>query len=193
MKAEDPTTQAWMDYVTANSTVGHRGWWITRWPDPAKKDPGSVDGVEMSFELLRDLIENTGPVDAIWGFSQGGCFAGMLMALLCEGRRDHPLRQLLPNSQKLPSAGIFYSGFKSAFAEYQSAYTRGIDVPTLHIMGERDKMVTLEKSQTLLDVCRNATILKHKGAHEIPTSADDQAMILEFLRENVQSRKSGSL
>jgi predicted esterase len=193
MKPEDLTTKAWIDYVAANSKVGHRAWWNTRWPNPAKKDPGGVDGLEESLEFLQNLIEKTGPVHAIWGFSQGGCFAGMLMALLSERQRDHPLRKLLSESQKLPSVGIFYSGFKSTFAEYQSVYGRGIDVPTLHIMGEKDRVVTLEKAQTLVDVCQNAIILKHKGAHDIPTSAEDQAIIVDFLRKNVQSRKSGSL
>ncbi|CZR57593.1 uncharacterized protein PAC_07482 [Phialocephala subalpina] len=191
-KPDNAANKAWMDFVVATSTAGHRAWWFAQDADPAKNDPGGFEGLEKSLEYIGKFIEKSGPVDVIWGFSQGGCFAGMLMALLHEKQRDHPLRSYLPKQQGLPRAGLFFSGFKARFHQYDSVYEHGIDVPTLHIMGEEDKIVTIKRSETLKSVCRDGRTLKHPGGHNIPESEEDQTVIDEFLREvlNPKSRES---
>ncbi|CAL3969796.1 unnamed protein product [Diplocarpon coronariae] len=186
MKQKSPTTKAWSEYVAENSKSGHRAWWIARDPDVSKNEPGSLDGLERSLEYLGDLIRTTGPVHAIWGFSQGGCFAGMLMALLSNQQTNHPLRRQLPSSQPAPSAGIFFAGFKPRFAQYDSVYAAGIDVPTLHIIGSQDTIVSTKRSETLLAVCQSASLLKHEGGHDIPSSPQDQEVVIRFLRDNVR-------
>ncbi|KAK0113845.1 hypothetical protein ONS95_014092 [Cadophora gregata] len=191
MKLEDPMTRSWSEFVAQNSNSGHRAWWFAKDPNPAKKQPGSFQGLEQSLDYIGDLLQKTGPVHAIWGFSQGACFAGMLMALLSNQQRDNPLRSRLPSSQAVPSAGIFISGFKARFPQYDSAYASGIDPPTLHIIGSRDTSVTPERSETLLKVCKQPTILRHEGGHDLPSSEKDQKTIVEFLCENVHTEYLG--
>jgi pimeloyl-ACP methyl ester carboxylesterase len=189
---ETPSTKAYTEYVNANSTAGHRAWWFAR-DDPANFDVGIYDGLERSLDYLGDYIQKAAPVHAIWRFSQGACFAGLLTALLSDQLKDHPLRKHLPSSQGSPSAGIFVSGFRARFPQYDSLYAKGIDVPTLSIIGEKDDAVSPEKSEALMELCRNPSVLRHAGGHEIPSSAEHQATIIDFLRENVHSKNRESL
>lgn len=60
-------------------------------------------------------------------------------------------------------AGVFFSGFKPRFPQYESVYEYGIEVPTLHVMGINDPVVTIERAETLKSVCRDAKVMKHPG------------------------------
>lgn len=184
MNLSNPSTKAWADYVSTNSNVGHRAWWFARDPNPAANEAGGFEGLERSIDYLGDLIQRTGPVHVIWGFSQGACFAGMLTALLSEKNKDHPLRHHLPKNQGTPNAGVFFSGFKSRFHQYDSIYAPGIETATLHVMGEHDTAVTVERSQSLVELCRRAKVLKHAGGHDVPKGDEDGEKIIQFLRDN---------
>jgi len=48
-------------------------------------------------------------------------------------------------------------------------------------------MLSPEKSEALMGICREPSELRHAGGHEIPTSREHQATILNFLRGNVCS------
>lgn len=189
MNLANPSTKAWSDYVSAISTAGHRAWWFARGPEPTLGKPGGLFGLERSMEHLGDLIRETGPIHAVWGFSQGACFAGMLTALLAEENADHPLRGYLPECQGPFAAGIFFSGFKARFEQYDQIYAPGIDIPTMHVMGELDDTVAVERSLTLAGVCQKARVLKHGGGHDLPKKNEDRESVVQFLLEHTQSSK----
>jgi hypothetical protein len=134
MDLSNPSTKAWSEYVSAISAAGHRAWWFARDPNPDFNEPGGFHGLQQSIEHLGDLIQRTGPIHAIWGFSQGACFAGMLASLLSEKNKDHPLRRLLPDYQGTPNSCIFFSGFKARFEQYDEIYAPSIEVPTMHVL-----------------------------------------------------------
>jgi pimeloyl-ACP methyl ester carboxylesterase len=185
-----PAAKAWADFVAANSSgVGHRAWWYAREASPTAKNVGTFSGVEESLEFIGDLMKRTGPVHGIWGFSQGACFAAMLVALLGEGNRSHPFRKFLPQNQGTPAAGIFFSGFKARFAQYDAVYAPGIESPTMHVMGEKDDFVSIKRSEELMGVCRNPVVLTHLGGHDIPKLEPDQDDIVKFLRDNLRERE----
>ncbi|KAE9369402.1 hypothetical protein N431DRAFT_427556 [Stipitochalara longipes BDJ] len=190
--SEKPSNRAWIDYVNTNSTAGHRAWWFAR-DDLASSEGGSYEGLERSLDYLGDYMQKEAPIHAIWGFSQGACFAGLLTALLSPALKDHPLRKHLPSNQGSPSIGVFVSGFKARFPQYETIYAQGIDVPTLTIIGEKDDAVPPEKSEALMKICRESSVLRHAGGHEIPSSAEHQATIIRFLRKNLYSKNSESL
>jgi hypothetical protein len=187
MDLSSPYTKAWSEFVSANSTAGHRAWWYSKDPKPEANYAGEFEGLERSLGFIGQLIERTGPVHAIWGFSQGACFAGLLTALLQENNKEHPLRKYLPGMQETPKAGIIFSGFKPRFKQYDNIYACGIETPMLHVMGEKDTGVTVERSEVLVEVCRRAEMLKHAGGHDLPKSEEDQELIVRFVRENVGS------
>jgi hypothetical protein len=194
MDLSKPSTQAWADFVSANSPgTGHRAWWYARDPDPETQKPGTFEGLEESLTFIGELIRKTGPVHGIWGFSQGACFAGMLTALLGKGNRGHEFRHFLPKEQGTPMAGIFFSGFRARFVQYRNLYEPSIEIPTMHVMGEADLAVSVKRSVEFAGICEGATILRHAGGHDIPKKKEDQEMILRFLRENLRVRDRQSL
>jgi predicted esterase len=188
MDLSKPGNQAWSDLVTSLSASGHRAWWYARDGSLVNKETGGFYGLEESLASIGTLIRATGPVHAIWGFSQGACFAGMLCALFQDRLAEHPLRQHLGVGTEVtvPKAGVIFSGFRARFPQYDSLYeTMGIEVPTLHVIGEKDEAVRGERSQQLIEVCSEAETLGHPGGHDIPKSPADQQRIAEFLRRYV--------
>lgn len=189
MDMSSPATKAWSDYVSKNSSgIGHRAWWVARDPDPATKSSGGFEGLEQSLDFIGELIRKTGPVHAIWGFSQGGCFAGMLVSLLEDKNKANKFRKHLPEEQRTPRAGIIFSGFQARFGEYASIYNSGIDVPTMHVIGENDLAVSKDRSEALALLCRGSKVLIHPGGHDIPKLKSDQDKVIQFLRDNLSEK-----
>jgi len=139
--SENSSTNAWTEYVNANSPSGHRAWWFAS-DDPASSEKGTYEGLERSIVYLGGYMQREGPIHAIWGFSQGACFAGLLTGLLSPALKDHPLRRHLPSAQASPSASVFVSRFKARFPQYDGIYAHRIDMPTLTIIGEKDDAVS---------------------------------------------------
>lgn len=194
---KDPT---WRSYVSANSTAGHRAWWFARdssFTDSSFINPetGGYYGLEESLKAIGELIRRDGPVDAIWGFSQGACLAGMLMALLSDSGKKltdplvKELRGYLPENQKTPGAGLFFSGFRARYERYHGLYEGGIRAPTLHVMGEDDALVSVERSRVLVGVCGDgAEELRHRNGHNLPKEEVELEKVAEFLRRNLDGR-----
>lgn len=164
--------------------------------DPSSSSPsaGTFRGLEASFEALGAVMRKEGEIHGIWGFSQGACLTGMLLGLLSEQNRNHEFRKrYLPDSQGMPMAGVIFSGFKARFEQYDGLYGDGIEVPTLHVVGEKDFVVSGERSEALMGVCSKKEILRHEGAHDIPGKEEDQGVIVKFLKDNVKQRRIESL
>ena len=87
-------------------------------------------------------------------------------------------------------AGVIYSGFRARFPQYDSLYEPGIDMPMLHVIGEKDSLVRSERSEALIKVCQNSQFLKHSGGHDIPKSDEDQKTIVDFTKANVTEADS---
>ncbi|KAG0651969.1 esterase [Hyphodiscus hymeniophilus] len=177
-----PQSQRYSKWVCSKSPAGHRAWWYARDPNPAANEEGHFEGLERSLEYLGDLMRRTGPFDVILGFSQGGCFSGLLTALLEEKNKKHPLRSKFPKSQGTLKAALSFSGFKPRFQQYDGIYAHGIDTQTLHVMGEKDLVVTVERSEVLAGLCRGAKVLKFEGGHQIPQGEEQSQTVIQFLR-----------
>jgi len=179
------TNQLWSDLVLGSSSSGHRAWWFARDGDWKSKTTGGFYGLEESLDYLGAYLSERAPIHAVWGFSQGACFAGMLAALLQPKLADHPLRRHLPaEAITTPQSAVIFSGFRARFPQYDSLYEQNIDVPTLHVLGEKDPLVRSERSEALIRACQDSEILKHGGRHDIPKGEDDMARIVEFTRRH---------
>lgn len=178
-----PDNRLWTDTVNSHSNSGHRAWWFAR--ESKDNTTGSFHGLETSLEYIADLIREKGPFHGIWGFSQGGCFAGILCALMQQESVTHSLRRYLPSTLTAPVAGIVFSGFRARFPQYDEIYDHSIKIPTMHIMGAGDTDVINQRSEELIQICTKSVVLKHDGGHNIPKGIEDQARILEFIRVNL--------
>ncbi|CAK4031164.1 Hypothetical predicted protein [Lecanosticta acicola] len=185
MDMTSTANQQWSEMVHALSTSGHRAWWYAREGNWHNKERGGFHGLEESLDSIGNYIRDNGPIHSIWGFSQGACFAGMLCALLQDKLAGHPLRKHLPSPLDAPKAGIIFSGFRARFSQYDGLYEPGIDMPMLHVVGEKDQLVSSERSEALVRVCSKSEFLKHSAGHEIPKSDEDQARIIDFFKRNV--------
>ncbi|KAK5076648.1 hypothetical protein LTR51_002331 [Lithohypha guttulata] len=151
MDMTKPENQDWTKLVNELSTSGHKAWWFARDGNWQNVDGGYV-GLEESLDFVGSYMKEKGPIHAIWGFSQGACFAGMLCALLQGKLSNHPLRKHLPPALPTPIASVVFSGFRARFPQYDSIYEPGIDVPMLHVMGQDDPLVNSERSETLIKI-----------------------------------------
>jgi dihydrofolate reductase len=133
-----------------------RSWWPNSESDP---DYYSLD---FAFSTIRTSIEESGPFIGVLGFSQGAALAG----ILCQHIHN------LHDSQPPLQFGILYSGFRLVKPEHQQFYKTKITVPTVHVVGTLDTVVSEERSLALWDACNESTrfMISHPGGHYVPSA-----------------------
>lgn len=136
--------------------VNFRGWVYTQ---PEKFD------IQPSLDVIKKAYEEHGPFIGIMGFSQGSGIAGAILSSFNDVVGDEKALDSL-------KFAIIYSGFKFDNPSVQHYYKKKITLPTLHVMGELDTLVSNERSQALADLCEDATVLKHPGGHYCPSTKD---------------------
>jgi hypothetical protein len=100
--------------------------------------------------------------DGVFGFSQGAALAGLLAGL--------------SDNEATPIAfdlAMMVGGFTSTSPQHADFLTHKLTVPSLHVMGRRDGIVSLRDSQLLAQRFLDPVIIEHAGGHVIP---DDPAI-----------------
>ncbi|POM64230.1 Serine hydrolase (FSH1) [Phytophthora palmivora] len=130
--------------------------------------------VEESIEYVANFVKKEGPFDGIFGFSQGGTMASLI----------------LQRQEESPFAFRF-AMFVSAGACGDPKYTSDVmvDLPSLHIIGETDAVVDNERSVALKDQFVNAKLLMHPGGHYIPTNKEPKDAFRAFFKELQEAEK----
>lgn len=133
-----------------------RGWVYTT---PEKFD------IQPAFDVVKKAYEEHGPFVGIMGFSQGSGITGVLLS---------SYNEIIGDDKALDSLkfAIIYSGFKFEHPSVQHYYEKKINIPTLHVMGELDTLVSNERSQELADIFEGSVVLKHPGGHYCPSTKD---------------------
>ncbi|XP_063986032.1 esterase OVCA2 isoform X2 [Diachasmimorpha longicaudata] len=113
-------------------TVAGKGWWFNteKYYFKATEPSNLSVGYEESLAYIEKLIHEKGPFDGILGFSQGASFVSILCAL--------QQKKLSPINFKF---AVLISGFKSLCALHAEFYDEPIDLPTLHVYGETDRII----------------------------------------------------
>lgn len=139
-----------------SSELDFRGWVYTQ-QDRFDMQP--------AFETVKSAYKEHGPFVGLLGFSQGAGVVGLLLA---------HYNEIMGDDKALDSLkfAILYSGFKFEHESVQKYYNKRVTVPTLHVMGELDTLVSNERSQIYADLCDNHTVLKHPGGHYTPSTKD---------------------
>ncbi|KAG1688860.1 hypothetical protein DVH05_026882 [Phytophthora capsici] len=127
--------------------------------------------VEEAIEYVANFVKKEGPFDGIFGFSQGGSMASMILQ-----------RQV--STAESPFAFRF-AFFVSAGAVGDPKYMSDVkvDIPSLHIIGETDAVVDNERSLALKDLFVNPKVLMHPGGHYIPTNKEPKDAFRAFFKE----------
>uniref|UniRef100_A0A914W0G6 Serine hydrolase FSH domain-containing protein n=1 Tax=Plectus sambesii TaxID=2011161 RepID=A0A914W0G6_9BILA len=149
-----------------------RGWWFSR-PDQhfSSKDVTDLStGFNESVEFIMDVVETQGPFDGLLGFSQGAAMASLFCALRESKEIALPLKFV-----------ILVAGFHSKSSAHAALNQVKITLPSLHIMGETDKVIPIEMSRELSQSYNHSVIVIHQGGHFVPTLTPFKQTISEFL------------
>ena len=95
------------------------------------------EGLESSLEVVSRVFKEQGPFDGILGFSQGATLASILCDLLEKGALNFSFK-----------FAILVSGFKSRLAPHSHFFQVKKTIPTLHVIGETDRIVEKGKITT---------------------------------------------
>lgn len=144
-----------------------------------KQWKNQCEGWQESYNIIKSHIESNGPFDGILGFSQGACITAAICAI----------QELKLNDFNIKFA-ILASGFLPKSDEISNLLNQAkmINLPSLHIFGEKDdRQVLREDSLCLADyfnVDEKATIQHDKG-HIIPSTKGYVLHYIKFLKKFV--------
>jgi len=165
--------------TTTTNCSSHRSWWLAgenvesgatkatdaAWVRPAKSR--KIVGLEDSVELVREtFVKTEGEVRALVGFSQGATLIGIL-------KRVKP--ELFENVRRVVSVAGF-DPLDARFYEKDGFDEKSvIDVPSMHVHGKNDALVTRDRSDRLRDKFYNkekSVVFEHEGGLGVPSSRE---------------------
>ena len=154
-----------------------RGWWFSKADDHfSSRDVTNIaTGFEDSVKTVLSYIEENGPFDGIFGFSQGACMTHLLLA-------KHQLNEI-----DLPvNFAILASGFLSLSSQHAKYNDVVIETPSLHIFGTGDEIVLTPVSEKLAANFAHPSTIIHDGGHFVPPMSKYKQQFSEFLDHHYQ-------
>lgn len=155
------------------------GWFFNRdnLTNRGIRNGGPATGFEETITLIESIVETYGPFDGILGFSQGAC----LVALLC----DLQHRRLIKTKFNF---AIIISGFKSKCLPHLKYFSDIIPIPTLHVIGDDDRIIPTNMSELLAEAFEESIIVRHPGGHLIPTTPEHMEEYHNFIYNQYLSK-----
>lgn len=152
-----------------------RGWWFS---DVAARSFSAQQqcevslGLDQSVTAVRDTVKTQGPFDGILGFSQGAAFVAMLCSLQEQNLEpDFNFR-----------FAVLVAGFRSACSEHERFYKCTLQIPSLHVFGQEDRVIPDHMSKDLLPVFNDPKTLTHPGGHFVPAASAHRQTYQDFLK-----------
>jgi predicted esterase len=150
--------------------------WMSYRPEWSVADY-SYDTLSDSITHVIDYIHRKGPFDGLLGFSQGAivCAAALLNIPHCPSLPDCVRFAILVGCPAINDSTL-KSALEMAHQHKQ--------LPTLHISGMNDTLVTSTMSKTIFNYFNNsqAEFYTHKGGHYCPSDAEFRQKLREFFR-----------
>ncbi|XP_074869434.1 esterase OVCA2 isoform X2 [Carettochelys insculpta] len=159
--------------VPAGGAAEPRAWWFSRPEEEtfeALEEAARCQGLEQALETVARACAELGPFDGLLGFSQGAALAAIVCALQQRGDARFPFR-----------FAVLIAGFKSRAAPHGRYFREPIAAPSLHVLGESDRVIPAALSRELAAHFREPAVLSHPGGHFVPAAASQRAAYLEFL------------
>uniref|UniRef100_A0A8D0BKU2 Esterase OVCA2 n=1 Tax=Salvator merianae TaxID=96440 RepID=A0A8D0BKU2_SALMN len=153
--------------------AGAKAWWFS---NPAEgtfnalEEAVSCRGLEESLQRIAKAFADLGRIDGLLGFSQGAALVALICALKERGDTRFPF-----------DFAVIVAGFKSQALSHRGYYQEPITVPSLHVLGETDRVIPAEMSKELASHFTEPVILTHPGGHFVPASAPQKKAYLDFL------------
>jgi len=172
-----------LDFVTAPHNIPGEdeqyGWWFSK--EDRSFDAHDHVECELGFQQSIDTVVKAwqgGSYDGLFAFSQGASLGAHLCLLQDLGR--------LPIEFKF---AILVAGFASRSSSHQEDWQAAkavggqVTLPTLHMIGETDKVIEKEMSEELLPFFMSPHVVTHEGGHHVPATGAPKASVLAFLQK----------
>jgi len=153
-----------------------KGWWFSAADRSYTLDVTSCDdGFSETLKYINGIFETQGPFDGIFGFSQGGCLAGVLCKIA--SNQDSQFEYIRFNF------AIIVAGFKSFQTQHEIFYNLNnkTNLPTLHVIGNADQVISREAATNLTNYFLDPKIFYHEAGHFIPVTAESKVAFVDFL------------
>ncbi|XP_076259545.1 esterase AGAP003155 [Rhynchophorus ferrugineus] len=157
------------------------GWFFNRDDKTYRgiRQGGPAIGYDTSVNLIEEVFEKEGPFDGILGFSQGACFLGLLCDLQQRGLTKHIKFNF----------AICFSGFKSQSWPHLKYYLDTLELPSMHVFGETDKVIPTEMSEALALCFKDPLIVRHGGGHYVAASSAQKHEYQKFFKLQVLQKR----
>ena len=167
-----------------------RTWW--------NRDGNEYGGLTDSLDMINDIWDNDSAFEGILGFSRGARLAHLVTSLheASSGKLFPNLRYVIlasgyghvPMPTNFPPKGDRWDEY---FHDYDPNQSLVLSVPSMHIMGTKDRLIPLEHSRALLPCYVDPLVHEHDGGHHIPMRAANVRAILQFI-DSVPSQKTST-
>jgi len=167
-------------------STGGPGWWNAVPLERNATDHDSAlntrakhyEGWPQTRAWAASFFRDSGPIDGVFGFSQGAALTGLLVGLRSPSGAPTPEKPL-----KLDFA-IMVGGFVSNDPTHATLYepADNFALPTLHLIGRADRIVPREASLALAARFKDPLVVEHDGGHVIASDPHSRAAFAEFLR-----------
>jgi predicted esterase len=154
--------------------TGGPGWWNAVPLEGAAKH---YQGWEQTRDFSISFFRDNGPIDGVFGFSQGAVLAALLVGL--RSPSGIPTREQPLTFDFAILVGGFLSNDPAHSALYESAASFAL--PSLHMIGRADRIVASEASLALAARFKAPLLFEHDGGHVIPSTAEARATFSAFL------------
>ncbi|RHY27020.1 hypothetical protein DYB32_008912 [Aphanomyces invadans] len=158
------------DAEELKTSVAQFAWW--EFERQTESDAYSYVGVDDTLSYLEGIIRTQGPFDGVFGFSQGGMCAAYMLS-----------RQQQGDTRFQFKFGVFCASALMSDPAFNLSLDSPLRLPSLHILGEQDDLISVEKSQALAAQFDNPVLLTHPGGHYIPTQKDPRTIWKTFFEE----------
>jgi len=181
------------------------------WLQSLNEDFTKYTGWTHSVQYVMEYMKNEGPFDGLLGFSQGCIIVQLIAAMtrwesivpavkISDVQKLKPLSELyesLRDKSLLPVAGLKFAILVGGFLpndETLKSIFKSIEIPdfpSLHIIGESDKIIVPERSEELVNLFKaensNGQIVRakhiHKGQHVIPHDKQTIDAVKDFINK----------
>lgn len=166
-----------------------RSWWET--DDVNKRHVG----IETTMALWGRTLQEHGPFDGILGFSQGGCAAASLAAMLEPSRRSHPLfKKYMPSWHPPLKYFIMFSGNPYRYPTDtvhwlfypEAGQDNLIHTKALAFYGQKEwarEQSQRERQAFLLSRCLDVVVVPHPWKHTVPRTQKYADIVKDFVLE----------
>jgi hypothetical protein len=164
-----------------------RSWWET------DDTTGTHSGIETAFALWGQALREHGPFAGVLGFSQGGCAAASIAAMLEPSRREHPLfKKHMPSWHPPLEFFIMFSGnpyrYPTETVQWlfypERNHDNFIETKALAFYGQKEwarEQSQRERQAFFISRCVDITVVAHPWKHTVPRTQKYADIVKKFV------------